>query len=80
MHESKIILNLIFHFISCPITALLSCPIAALFFCTYEYTKKFLNLKGVWQPVVHMTSAALGEIVSNQRSTRFPNYTDLKKT
>ncbi len=41
---------------------------AALFFCTYENTKRLLNSNSiftVWQPIVHMSSAAFGEVVSN---------------
>nr|CAH0108490.1 unnamed protein product [Daphnia galeata] len=47
--------------------ALGSAPTAALFFCTYENTKQLLNGNGlftVWQPVVHMTSAAFGEVAA----------------
>jgi hypothetical protein len=42
--------------------------VAALFFCTYENTKRLLNSNGfftIWQPIVHMTSAAFGEVVSH---------------
>lgn len=45
---------------------------AALFFFSYEYSKRLLSNNGIvtmWQPVVHMTSAAFGEIVSDYSST-----------
>ncbi|XP_032779444.2 S-adenosylmethionine mitochondrial carrier protein [Daphnia magna] len=44
-----------------------SAPTAALFFCTYENTKRLLKHNGVftvWEPVVHMTSAAFGEVAA----------------
>lgn len=47
--------------------ALGSAPTAALFFCTYENTKRLLNSNSiftVWQPIVHMSSAAFGEVAA----------------
>ncbi|KAI9565741.1 hypothetical protein GHT06_009533 [Daphnia sinensis] len=44
-----------------------SAPTAALFFCTYENTKRLLkhnSILTVWEPVVHMTSAAFGEVAA----------------
>ena len=45
---------------------LLSLYIAAAFFCTYELTKWFLgpHLPDAFAPVVHMTAATVGEVVS----------------
>ena len=39
---------------------------AAAFFCTYELTKRFLgpHLPDAFAPVVHMTAATAGEVVS----------------
>lgn len=43
-----------------------SIPTAALFFCTYEHTKRLLNNTSysLWQPGVHMASAAVGEVAA----------------
>lgn len=40
--------------------------VAAAFFCTYELTKRFLgpHLPDAFAPVVHMTAATAGEVVS----------------
>ena len=42
------------------------CTVAAAFFCTYELTKRFLgpHLPDALAPVVHMTAATAGEVVS----------------
>lgn len=42
------------------------CTVAAAFFCTYELTKRFLgpHLPDAFAPVVHMTAATAGEVVS----------------
>ncbi|KAK8749675.1 hypothetical protein OTU49_015476 [Cherax quadricarinatus] len=47
--------------------AVASAPGAALFFCTYESTKKILGVHVLsnYQPVVHMTAACMGEVVSS---------------
>jgi hypothetical protein len=40
--------------------------VAAAFFCTYELTKRYLgpHLPDAFAPVVHMTAATAGEVVS----------------